>query len=139
MNIQTHTVSTAVGKTSHDQVPFLNVNELKEFNSIGYSGRLLNGNKANWSDFLNTLGRGMFSVKQTKFDNGNMEEEYIITQVLPEASNEFIDKATDKIVDELCSQFYIHYQIGDEDCDDNTTEALKDFIKGHLLELIKGE
>lgn len=55
--------------------------EIQNLNTIGYSGKL-NGKKTSFEKYLNTLNKGLFRVIQTKFDNGNFREEYIVVRVI---------------------------------------------------------
>jgi hypothetical protein len=62
-------------------LPFLSDTELEEFNSICYSGKNTKGIKMGREEYLNTLGKGVFDVTQTKFDNGNFSEGFTIVWV----------------------------------------------------------
>lgn len=79
-DIQTYNISTSKGKLTHD-LPFLNDVEVKELNIIGYSGKDSNGNKVSREEYLNDLNKGIFSVVQTKRDNGDFVEEFLIIRV----------------------------------------------------------
>ncbi|HRV76450.1 MAG: hypothetical protein KDH96_04720 [Candidatus Riesia sp.] len=80
MNLSTHRVSTALGKVSTGVLPFLSEEELEELNTIGYTGKNSKGVKTNRQQYLNTLNKGVFLVEQTKFDNGDFTEEFLITR-----------------------------------------------------------
>lgn len=70
-----------MGEINHNPLVFLTQNELKEFNTIGYTGKNSQGKKTNYEEYLNTLNKGAFSVVQTKYDNGNFCEEFLVTKV----------------------------------------------------------
>lgn len=78
--ISTYTITTGLGKC-FDKLPFLTEKEHEEFNSIGCSGKTLDGKKTTRMNYLNELGKGEFDVTQTKFDNGSFEERFIIVWV----------------------------------------------------------
>lgn len=78
--INTFQITTAMGKY-FGELPFLSENELKEFNSIGYSGKLLNGQTISRQEYLNSLNKGEFQVTKTKHDNGDFEERFVIVWV----------------------------------------------------------
>jgi len=82
--ISTYNITTGMGSynaTMDGKLPFLTDNQLKEFNSIGYSGKTLDGKKMCRSEYLNSLGNGEYDVTQTKFDNGSFQEEFTIVWV----------------------------------------------------------
>lgn len=54
--------------------------QAKEFDNIGYSGKLLNGTKISRLEYLNSLNIGQFTINQTKHDNGDFTEKYTITR-----------------------------------------------------------
>jgi hypothetical protein len=78
--ISTYHITTGMG-TCFDKLPFLTDNEHKEFNSIGYSGKTLDGKRTTRLDYLNRLGKGEFDVTQTKYDDGSFEERFTIVWV----------------------------------------------------------
>ena len=78
--ISTYNIRTAMGKVNqYDGHPldFLSQKEKEEFDEIGYTGHL-NGVKTNYMQYLNSLDKGEFKVVQTKFDNGDFSEEFLI-------------------------------------------------------------
>jgi len=82
MEINEYHVKTCMGQCHKDSnLPFLTDAELKEFNTIGYTGKDSNGNKTDFSSFLNSINKGTFRVTQTKFDDGSFCEEYLIIRV----------------------------------------------------------
>jgi len=82
-----YVIETALGQTRGDlPLPFLTEDERAEFDSIGYSGKTRDGRKCSRLEFLNSLGRGEFSIQQTRFDNGDFTEEFTIIQHLPDTS-----------------------------------------------------
>lgn len=78
--IKTFEISTGMGKY-FGKLPFLSETELEEFNSIGYSGKTTKGVKMSRESYLNSLNKGEFQVRQTKFDNGSFEESFFIIWV----------------------------------------------------------
>ena len=80
--IETYSVSTGLGQImSGDNLSFLSSDEIDSLNLIGYSGKL-NGVKTSRTEYLNSLGKGEFKVKQTKFDNGDFSEAFMIIRVV---------------------------------------------------------
>lgn len=77
--IDIHNIQTATGQCTK-KIPFLSDIENAEFDSIGYSGLTTDGKRITRSEFLNSLGKGEFKVQQTKFDNGDFIEEFIIVR-----------------------------------------------------------
>lgn len=78
--INTFHIQTGMGHY-YGNLPFLNDDQLKEFNSIGYSGKLTNGTPINREAYLNSLNKGEFQVTQTEFDNGDFTEAFTIVWV----------------------------------------------------------
>lgn len=58
--IKTFHITTGMGEY-HGTLPFLSDAELEEFNSIGYSGKNLDGEKTTRLDYLNSLMKSMGS------------------------------------------------------------------------------
>ena len=83
MTDQTYRINTGMGMVSggNSRLPFLSEEEFKNFNEIGYTGRL-NGNKITRVDYLNSLQKGYFIINQTKFDNGDFSESFDIIRVM---------------------------------------------------------
>ena len=77
--METYRINTGMGIV-HERytLPFLSDDEFEEFNNIGYTGKNLKGVRVSRTDFLNSLGKGKFSISQTKFDNGDFSESFII-------------------------------------------------------------
>lgn len=84
MSIQTFDIETCMGQITSfgEQLNFLTEAEINEFNTIGYTGKNLAGVESSYSEFLNSLNKGEFSVKQTKFDGGNFMERFFIVRVV---------------------------------------------------------
>lgn len=82
MKIETYTFSTAMGAGSKSDLPFLSSTEMTELNKIGSSGKNNKGERTSRMDYLNSIGKGVFSVLQTKFDNGDFTERFTIIRVL---------------------------------------------------------
>lgn len=80
MEISSHVVTTGMGK-GHSILKFLSDVEVKNLDSIGYSGKNLKSEKINRQRYLNTLGKGQFQVEQTKIDTGDFSEKFLITRV----------------------------------------------------------
>ena len=59
---------------------FLTKQEIENFNTIGYTGKL-HGKKTTYEKYLNSLGKGLFSVKLTRMDTGDFCESWSIVRV----------------------------------------------------------
>lgn len=99
----TYSITTGMGRSSATDLPFLSKNEKANFDNIGYSGKLLNGERMEREQYLNSLGKGYFEIKQTKFDDGSFEEMFTITRTTKSVSKNNdtplvkIEKLMDKI------------------------------------------
>lgn len=81
MMIETYNIRTGMGQImSGDELSFLSKDEFDNLNIIGYSGKLNNVN-IDRETYLNSLNKGEFNVKQTKWDNGDFSEEFMIIRV----------------------------------------------------------
>lgn len=80
-SIGTFNITTGMGKMMGEKLPFLTISQQNDFDSIGYSGKLLNGTVMSRQEFLNSLNIGTFKVEQTKFDDGSFEEKFLIIKV----------------------------------------------------------
>jgi hypothetical protein len=83
MAIQTFKIETSMGKVRGifgNPLGFLTEKEKSSLDEIGYSGKL-NGERISRVDYLNSLEKGEFEVDQTKFDNGDFTEEFLIVRV----------------------------------------------------------
>lgn len=78
--ILTYKIQTAIGICTQ-KLPFLSESQMKEFNSIGYSGKTVDGKKMTRIEYLTSLNIGEFLINQTKWDHGDFTEEFIITFV----------------------------------------------------------
>lgn len=79
--ISTYNISTCMGKVNGENpLTFLSKEEQDNLNEIGYSGKL-NGERISRTTYLNSLGKGEFSIEQTKYDNGDFSERFIIIRV----------------------------------------------------------
>ena len=77
--IKEYHINTGMGKVfNRSYLPFLTDSEFEEFNNVGYTGRNNSGEKVNYEIFLNSLNKGVFTVKQTKFDSGDFSESFLI-------------------------------------------------------------
>lgn len=84
MAIETYRIKTCLGKLTPwgSDLPFLSKDEKDELDNIGYSGKNNKGEKTSRVAFLNSLNKGEFEVEQTKWDNGDFCEEFIIIHVV---------------------------------------------------------
>lgn len=84
MKIENYNITTGMGKINPSRNPltFLTIEEFDELNNIGYTGKNNKGIITSRDKYLNSLGKGKFSINQTKTDNGNFQEEFIITRVI---------------------------------------------------------
>lgn len=97
MKIENYLIRTVMGETNHEYLPFLTMQQLADFNSIGYTGNDLKGNKSNFESFLNSINKNWsFKVQRTKFDDGDFCEEYIITRVSKENVKDTVSKGKEK-------------------------------------------
>lgn len=74
MEILTYKIKTGMGYIN-TPLEFLSDEEKKILDELGYKG----GNRIK---YLDSLGKGTFKMTQTKFDNGDFQEEFILTRVL---------------------------------------------------------
>jgi len=93
-------------------LPFLTENEQENFDSIGYSGKTLDGKKMSRSEYLNSLNKGNYSIIQTKFDHGDFSESFTIVKVVekklipeeyPKFKIQFLEKTKDMAPEEIAS------------------------------------
>lgn len=69
--------------SSHTKLYFLTETQQKEFDSIGYSGKTLNGTKMGRVEYLNSIEKNVeYSLHQIKHDNGDFNEEFILVRVV---------------------------------------------------------
>ena len=82
MALETYTFQTSMGKVSTffgHPLKFLSEQEKENFDEIGYTGKL-NGAKTSRTEYLNSLGKGEFSILQTKWDNGDFTEKFVLSR-----------------------------------------------------------
>lgn len=82
MKATTYRFKTAMGTVSQffgHPLHFLSDKEKEEFDEIGYTGKL-NDVKISRTEYLNSLNKGTFDIVQTKFDNGDFQESFIISR-----------------------------------------------------------
>jgi hypothetical protein len=73
--------TTVMGKiTDRLLFSFLSSAEVEDFNSIGCSGKTLKDENMTGVDFLNSLGKGQFSIIQVKHDTGDFVEEFVLAK-----------------------------------------------------------
>lgn len=83
MHTKIYYIETAMG-TIDKGLPFLSVEELAEFNTIGYTGKTTSLVETAFEEYLNTLGKGVFKVDRTMFDNGDFRERYSVFRACKE-------------------------------------------------------
>lgn len=84
VNVDSYIIHTGMGMV-HDSfdLPFLGIEQFKEFNVIGYTGRSSDGKPTSRVEYLNSLGIGTFSIQQTKSDSGDFSETFVISRSQP--------------------------------------------------------
>ena len=82
IKLETYHIQTVSGELSSfgDKLPFLTELELNEFNKIGYTGKNSQGEKTSQVEYLESLGKGTFSMRQTKFNNGDFVEKFMVSR-----------------------------------------------------------
>lgn len=82
-NINVKRIETCMGKITNfgQQLDYLTEDEKKELDVIGYTGKNSQGVKTTRANYLNSLDKGQFEVEQTKFDNGDFCERFIVVRV----------------------------------------------------------
>jgi hypothetical protein len=84
-NVTLHTIkiTTGMGKCfERNKLSFLTDSEFDEFNVIGYTRKNSNGKPMGRQEYLNSLGKGEFTVTQTRRDNGDFSEEFRIDRLI---------------------------------------------------------
>jgi len=82
MSVESYIFETSMGSINANfghPLDFLSDQEKKDFDEIGYTGKL-NGVKTSRTEYLNSLGKGEFSILQTKCDNGDFTEKFVLTR-----------------------------------------------------------
>jgi len=82
MAVETYTFETSMGSVRANfghPLHFLSEQEKKDFDEIGYR-RKLNGVEISRTEYLNSLGKGEFSLSQTKWDNGDFTEKFVLSR-----------------------------------------------------------
>ncbi len=82
MQSETYIFETSMGSVISmfgHPLDFLTEQEKKEFDEIGYMGKL-NGKPITRTQYLNSLGKGEFHLLQTKWDNGDFHEKFVLTR-----------------------------------------------------------
>lgn len=77
--------STGMGRVNTyngHPLTFLSATEQRQLDSIGYSGKTLEGVKTTKHDFFNSLDKGNFAIKQTVYDNGDFCESFILARTI---------------------------------------------------------
>lgn len=78
--IENYIVSAAMG-IFRQKLPFLSLEETKNLDAIGYSGKTIAGERISREAYLNSLDKGNFKVIRTRPDNGDFTEEFMIIHV----------------------------------------------------------
>lgn len=84
--VEKYFIQTGMGSIINNgrkQLYFLSEKQKDFLDEIGYSGKL-NGVRTCRADYLNSLGIGEFDVTQTKSDNGDFHEEFLIIRFFDE-------------------------------------------------------
>ena len=82
MALETFTFETSMGEVKEPfghPLHFLSDQEKKDLDQIGYSGKL-NGKQTSRTEYLNSLGKGEFSILQIKWDNGDFTEKFVLSR-----------------------------------------------------------
>jgi len=79
--VTTSKITTCMGKATWGDLPFLTNERFDEFNVIGYTGKNSKGEKTSKSSYLRSVDEKTLSLRQTKGDNGNFSEEFILTRI----------------------------------------------------------
>lgn len=83
--IESYKIETAMGRLCRwgesNPLPFLTEQENKDFDEVGYTGKL-NSMPHSFQSYLNSLNKGVYQVTKTKHDNGDFCEAYLITRVI---------------------------------------------------------
>lgn len=90
LKIETYKITTNSGKVSTyfgHPLAFLTDEEKKELDSIGYTGKTTDGIKVSRVDYLNSLGKGTFTITCVRIDNGDFSEDFIISRVVEVENN----------------------------------------------------
>jgi hypothetical protein len=82
MALETYKFETSMGEVKEifgHPLHFLSEQEKKNFDQIGYSGKL-NGLETSRTEYLNSLKKGQFSTLQIKWDNGDFTEKFVLSR-----------------------------------------------------------
>lgn len=76
-------ITTCMGKITSfgEQLDYLTEEEKNELDVIGYTGKNSKGEMTSRKVYLNSLGKGEFKIEQTKYDNGDFIEKFIVVRV----------------------------------------------------------
>jgi hypothetical protein len=105
MKQEIYNITTVCGKCKEkSQLPFLTDEEFDNFNSIGYSGKTINGTKTNFmEDYLNSLNKGNFSIGFIK--NDGWVEYFLILRTYEETNMKY-DMSRQYEVDTINKDFH---------------------------------
>ena len=82
MALETYQFETSMGEVRANfghPLDFLSEQEKKDFDQVGYS-RKLNGKPTSRTEYLNSLGKGEFTLLQIKWDNGDFTEGFVLSR-----------------------------------------------------------
>ena len=80
------TLTTSMGSLNKHLSSLQNIlteEEVAELDVIGFTGKTSKGEKSSFANYLNSLGKGEFSIKQVGWDNGSFTEKYEVARYLP--------------------------------------------------------
>lgn len=148
VRLTTYLIKTYMGKVLDNDYSmkvlqsFLSEEEIINLHSIGYSGRDVHGNKTTREDYLNTLGKGMFKVTQTTYDNGNFMEDFVITRAyieLPEQPAVDPEKTLEELLMPVLDDYYGDHRSAEQKQDivgfiDTCATEILDILYGYMGE-----
>lgn len=83
IKVEIYRVVTASGRVhtffAHPLKDVLTLQEIKNLDEIGYSGKF-NGLETTRTEYLNSLGKGTFEIKQIAHNGGDFSECFIIAR-----------------------------------------------------------
>jgi len=124
MAIQTDIITTNQGYLTGNIPQYLSDDEIICLNCIGHSGKDLDGYKTNRVDYLNSLGKGEFSIEKTKFDNGDFREEFIITRGREVQKTEFNTTITTEMLKALYDRASEYAVIAEDNVNKNEPDTI---------------
>lgn len=140
VRLATYLIKTYMGKVLTNDysykvlASFLSEEEIIQLHSIGYSGHDVQGNRTTREDYLNTLGKGMFKVTQTTYDNASFMEDFIITRAYIEDDGSIDTVDPEKTLAELLMPVLDDYY-GDHRTSDHKQEII-DLIETRFSDIL---